>query len=167
MIHLTTYSSVTQLTFLASQLLASTLLPTRLRSISWCITSTMAQSLLLLPPEIRIKIYGYVLCGIDNQFDLAWTCDDPGNRKQPNMIVDDAALLTYTVSTSIMVFRRDPALRRSPIAGLLGTCRQIYNEAVAILYEENCFYCDPSEHMMARTSRTPLTIVDFPPKSLV
>ena len=112
----------------------------------------MAPSFFLLAPEIRNKIYGYLLSDIKIEFTLDHMSGYSG---------------THSVDRSNMTFlqsKHRPCLHRIAI---LGTCRRIYTEAITFLYEENCFCYDPHRlYVKKHWGDPPFLEVVFPTRKL-
>ena len=91
-------------------------------------TSQLQSPLLRLPPEIRIKIYRYALVR-DKPLDLwphKWTTSADSEKPE----------------TPLLKTRHQESLeyvRKQMSTGLLGTCRQVFNEAVGFFWGENHF----------------------------
>ena len=94
-----------------------------------CRPRTQLQSpLLRLPPELRTKIYQYALVS-DQPLDLwphKWTKPD----ENPKPV---ATLLKIRHQESLEYVRKEMS------TGLLGTCRQIFNEAAMFFWGDNRF----------------------------
>lgn len=85
----------------------------------------MALSFLSLPPEVRIQIYGYLLISKDGFIRTQLL------ESHPYFTALERAQSAQSVSR--------PERRFSPERAILRTCRPIYSEAMAILYEQNTF----------------------------
>ena len=83
---------------------------------------------LALPNEIRIKIYRYALIR-DEPLDL-WPHKWIKPREEEKPLVGG---LKIRYQESLEFVRKDMA------TGLLGTCRQVYNEAAAFFWSDNVF----------------------------
>ncbi|KAL9100283.1 MAG: hypothetical protein Q9163_004328 [Psora crenata] len=94
-------------------------------------TKNQLQSpLLALPPELRNKIYRYALVR-DEPIDLwphRWTKSDAAD--QPS---STALALKVRHQESLQYVRKEMA------TGLLGTCRQVYDEAAMLFWGDNSF----------------------------
>lgn len=86
---------------------------------------TMALSFLSLPPEVRIQIYGYILISKDGFI-------------KPQLLGSHLYFTALERAQSGQSASR-PERRFSPERAILRTCRPIYSEAMAILYEQNTF----------------------------
>ncbi|KAI4174602.1 MAG: hypothetical protein LQ343_002175 [Gyalolechia ehrenbergii] len=94
--------------------------------------------LLNLPPEIRLQIYSYLL---------------PNVHSYTNGISDPIAVL-------------QPSLRsdsKPSYPGILLTCRQIYHEALSLLYHNHCFNFDIAGHLLRSVAnrRNRITALNF------
>ena len=86
--------------------------------------------LLALPPELRTKIYRYALIRSD-PIDLwphKWTKSDTPDQPSPTVLT-----LKVRYQESLQHVRKEMA------TGLLGTCSQVYNEAVMLFWGDNRF----------------------------
>lgn len=92
------------------------------------IKSQLQSPFLRLPSEIRIKIYRYALIRTE-PLDLwphKWT--KPHEEEEPSV-----GGLKTRHQESLEYVRKEMA------TGLLGTCRQVYNEAVTFFWSDNVF----------------------------
>lgn len=105
--------------------------------------SIMVSLFLLLPLEIRIKIYGYLFRDIDGRFDLIQEPEHSDNSKQTGRLLRKPSMVTHTVDKSTMILRKYTDLRPPFNTLILRTCYQIYHEAVTILYQKTCFSYNP------------------------
>ena len=83
--------------------------------------------LLRLPPEIRNKIYRYALVR-DEPLDLwphKWTTSNVDSKNVPGLKIRHQESLEY--------------VRKQMSTGLLGTCRQTFNEAALFFWGDNLF----------------------------
>lgn len=103
----------------------------------------MASPFVLLPLEIRIKIYGYLFRDIDGQFDLIQETENCDNSEQTKRLLREPSAIKHTVDESTIILRKYEGLRRPFNTAIVRTCRQIYHEAVSILYEKTCFCYNP------------------------
>ena len=90
--------------------------------------SQLQSPLLRLPPELRLKIYRYALVR-DESLDL-W----PHKWTNPDLKAKSA--------TTLLKIRHQESLkyvRKEMATGLLGTCRQVYNEAAMLFWADNHF----------------------------
>lgn len=94
----------------------------------------MAPSFLLLPPEIRVKIYHYFLQDVKISFDI--------EHKTPFCRVH-GQLHLHSIDKSRMIIIKNTDIPRSNNLALLSTCRRIYIEASTLLYENLCFHRTP------------------------
>ena len=94
----------------------------------------MAPSFFTLPPEIRVKVYRYLLEGIDIRFY---------SRQKPAHHNARELRSMYPADQSGMFWCKHPGFPRAYNTGILSTCHKVYHEAIAILYEEAYFSYDP------------------------
>ena len=99
----------------------------------------MAPSLTLLPPEIRNQIYGYLLRDTNIEFDLTHKPVQDDTTQHSKCEPKDGTTGNYSADKHALVFIKNKDQPQSIHTAILTPCRQIYNEAVAVLYEENCF----------------------------
>ncbi|KAL8931649.1 MAG: hypothetical protein Q9211_006815, partial [Gyalolechia sp. 1 TL-2023] len=94
--------------------------------------------LLNLPPEIRLQIYSYLL---------------PNVHSYTNGISDPVAVLRPSLRSD-----SEPSYPE-----ILFTCRQIYHEALSILYHGRCFNFDIAGHVLRSVAnrRNRITALDF------
>ncbi|KAL9024084.1 MAG: hypothetical protein Q9196_006775, partial [Gyalolechia fulgens] len=94
--------------------------------------------LLNLPPEIRLQIYSYLL---------------PNVHSYTNGISDPVAVLRPSLRSN-----SEPSYPE-----ILFTCRQIYHEALSILYHGRCFNFDIAGHVLRSVvnRRNRITALDF------
>jgi len=123
----------------------------------------MASPFLLLPLEIRIKIYGYLFRDIDGRFDLIQEPEHSDNSKQTGRLLRKPSMVTHTVDKSTMILRKYTDLRPPFNTLILRTCHQIHHEAVTILYQKTCFTYEP---WTAYPGKIPSTAVEFSPDKL-
>ncbi len=123
----------------------------------------MASPFLLLPLEIRIKIYGYLFRDIDGRFDLIQEPEHSDNSKQTGRLLRKPSMVTHTVDKSTMILRKYTDLRPPFNTLILRTCHQIHHEAVTILYQKTCFTYEP---WTAYPGTIPSTAVEFSPDKL-
>lgn len=90
--------------------------------------SQLQSPLLSLPPELRTKIYRYALIRDEplNLWPHTWTKDDDTPKSPTN-------LLKIRHQESLEYVRKEMA------TGLLGTCRQVHNEAALFFWSDNHF----------------------------
>ena len=100
----------------------------RRRRRSPCPRTQLQSPLLRLPPELRTKIFRYALIR-DEPLDLwphKWTTHDEDPKPEATMLkVRHQEDLGY--------------VRKEMATGLLGTCRQVFNEAAMFFWGDNCF----------------------------
>lgn len=118
----------------------------------------MGTSFLLLPLEIRLKIYGYLFRDIDGRFDLIQNPENSDDHKQRKRFLRKPSTVSHTIDKSTMILRKYKDLRPPFNTLILRTCHQIHGEALAILHEKACFIYNP---WTAYPSKDPSTIVEL------
>lgn len=118
----------------------------------------MASAFLLLPLELRNKIYGYLFLDIDGRFDLIQKPEPSDDSKQTKRLLREPSLIEPTVDKSTMILRKYKDLRPPFKTTILRACHQIHLEAVTILCQKSCFRYNP---WTAYPSTNPSTTVEL------
>ena len=140
----------------------------------------MAPSFLSLPAEIRLQIYRLLLHDIEFLFDIELRRGNLGCGYN-EIDWDDTSIIIFKDKPQVEEESEDeeedeesedeeededevPSVAHSYYTGILSTCRQIYNEAVVVLYEENIFSYHPRLRTLQSIQST--TPVAFPANKL-
>ena len=99
-----------------------------------CTMPNVVLALLSLPAKIRNKIYGYLWS--DNAIVFNFTIRP---RRAPNDCLERADYQRIKAVTLVFSHGKWDA-RPTAQVGILGTCRQIYDEALGFFQQKNCFH---------------------------
>lgn len=110
-------------------------------------------SLLLLPAEIRTKIYDYIWSDNSVTFTVTHQPTHKPASYSSGIVVDGPLVFIHTRSD----------LRPSTQTGILSACRQIYKETVVIFYSKSYFFYIPWESLRYHMKNIPRKVASAAP----